>query len=171
MLGAQGLLAGRDLYRATPTATRDLGLYGLIRKTGTHVPHWVMLSKILQTEHFHGSHTGENVGLELTNCMINWGIKDKVDVITSDNASNMTVAIEIAGVQKLGCLAHTLNLASNKAFSLPVLQKVLAKVKSIITFFHESNIATEVLGEKQKTLLLPQHKLISDCKTRWNSTY
>jgi hypothetical protein len=40
MLGAQGLWAGRDLYRATPTATRNLGLYGLIRKTGTHVPQW-----------------------------------------------------------------------------------------------------------------------------------
>jgi hypothetical protein len=40
MLGAQGFLAGRDLYRATPTATRVLGLYGLIRKTGTHVPQW-----------------------------------------------------------------------------------------------------------------------------------
>jgi hypothetical protein len=40
MLGAQGLWAGRDLYRATPTATRDLGLHGLIRKTGTHVPQW-----------------------------------------------------------------------------------------------------------------------------------
>jgi hypothetical protein len=35
MLGAQGLWAGRGLYRATPTVTRDLGLYGLIRKTGT----------------------------------------------------------------------------------------------------------------------------------------
>ena len=40
MLSAQGFWAGRDLYRATPTATRDLGLYGLIRKTGTHVPQW-----------------------------------------------------------------------------------------------------------------------------------
>jgi hypothetical protein len=40
MLGVQGLWAGRDLYRTTPTATRDLGLYGLIRKTGTHVPQW-----------------------------------------------------------------------------------------------------------------------------------
>jgi hypothetical protein len=39
-LGAQGLWVGRDFYRATPTATRDLGLYGLIRKTGTHVPQW-----------------------------------------------------------------------------------------------------------------------------------
>jgi hypothetical protein len=40
MLGAQGLWAGRDLYRTTPTATRDLGLYGLVRKTGTYVPQW-----------------------------------------------------------------------------------------------------------------------------------
>jgi hypothetical protein len=40
IFGTQGLWAGRDLYRATPTATRDLGLYGLIRKTGTHVPQW-----------------------------------------------------------------------------------------------------------------------------------
>jgi hypothetical protein len=39
-LGTRGLWAGRDLYRATPTATRDLGLYGLIQKTGTHVPQW-----------------------------------------------------------------------------------------------------------------------------------
>jgi hypothetical protein len=40
LLGAQGLWGGRDLYHATPTGTRDLGLYGLTRKTGTHVPKW-----------------------------------------------------------------------------------------------------------------------------------
>jgi hypothetical protein len=33
MLGAQGLWAGRALYRATPTVTRDLGFSGLIRRT------------------------------------------------------------------------------------------------------------------------------------------
>jgi hypothetical protein len=33
MLGTQGLWAGRDLYRATPTVTRDLGFSGLIRRT------------------------------------------------------------------------------------------------------------------------------------------
>jgi hypothetical protein len=30
MLGAQGVWAGRDLYRATPAVTRDLGFSGLI---------------------------------------------------------------------------------------------------------------------------------------------
>jgi hypothetical protein len=38
MLGAQGLWTGMDLYRATPIATWDLGLYGLMRKTVTYVP-------------------------------------------------------------------------------------------------------------------------------------
>jgi hypothetical protein len=33
MLGAQGLWAGRDLYRATPATTRDLGFSSLIRRT------------------------------------------------------------------------------------------------------------------------------------------
>jgi hypothetical protein len=33
MLGAQGHWAGRDLYRATPAVTRDLGFSGLIRRT------------------------------------------------------------------------------------------------------------------------------------------
>jgi hypothetical protein len=31
--GAQGLWAGRDFYRATPTVTRDLGFSGFIRMT------------------------------------------------------------------------------------------------------------------------------------------
>jgi hypothetical protein len=33
MLGAQGLWAGRDLYRAIPAVTRGLGFSGLIRRT------------------------------------------------------------------------------------------------------------------------------------------
>jgi hypothetical protein len=33
MLGAWGLWAGRDLHRATPAVTRDIGFSGLIRRT------------------------------------------------------------------------------------------------------------------------------------------
>jgi hypothetical protein len=33
MLGTQGLWVGRDLYRATPAVTRDLGFSGLIRRS------------------------------------------------------------------------------------------------------------------------------------------
>jgi hypothetical protein len=38
-LDTQGLWAGRDLYRATPAVTRDLGLPGLIRRTAPFSHH------------------------------------------------------------------------------------------------------------------------------------
>ena len=46
MLGAQGLWAGMDLYRATPAVTRDLGFSGLIRRTPltTYEGMWVIYS-------------------------------------------------------------------------------------------------------------------------------
>jgi hypothetical protein len=51
MLGAQGLWAGRDIYRATPAVTRDLGFSGLIRWTTpnqspltTHMGMWRIYS-------------------------------------------------------------------------------------------------------------------------------
>ena len=52
MLGAQGLWAGKDLYRATPAVTRDLGFSGLIRRTAP-------LSRLLR-------HTRERGGSILT---------------------------------------------------------------------------------------------------------
>ena len=94
---------------------------------------WELSSKILQTDHFEGSHTGQKIGFELKSVMTDWGISDKVGVITVDNASNMTVAVEVSGVDlKLGCFAHTLNLASNKALNIPSLDKILGKVRSVV---------------------------------------
>jgi hypothetical protein len=37
MLGTRGLWAGRDLYRAKPAVTRDLGFSGLIRRTAPYL--------------------------------------------------------------------------------------------------------------------------------------
>lgn len=69
--------------------------------------------------------------------------------------------LEVSGANlKLGCFAHTLNLASNKALGIPSLDKILGKVRSVVTYFHKSNIATEILKEKQAALQLPKHKLI-----------
>lgn len=59
----------------------------------------------------------------------------RVEVITVDNASYMymTVAVEVSGANlKLGCFAHTLNLASNKALGMPYLDKLLDKVRSVV---------------------------------------
>lgn len=121
-------------------------------------PEWKLCSIVLQTEKFEGSHTGYRVGFELRSAMVKWGIEKKVKVITMDNASNMDIAIQVSGAElKLRCFAHTLNLASNKALNDPSLLKVLGRVRSVVTFFHKSNIATELLKVKREGLNLSTH--------------
>ena len=39
------------------------------------------------------------------------------------------------------------------------------------TFFNQSRLDREELDKKQKQLEIPQHSLIKDVETRWNSTY
>lgn len=119
-------------------------------------PEWKLCSIVLQTEKFEGSHTGYRVGFELRSDQ--WGIEKKVKVITMDNASNMDIAIQVSGAElKLRCFAHTLNLASNKALNDPSLLKVLGRVRSVVTFSHKSNIATELLKVKREGLNLSTH--------------
>jgi hypothetical protein len=91
MLGAQGLWAGRDLYRATPTATRDLGLYCLIRKTGTHVPQWGLNPQLKDHQIFEPdalSTAPRRRPFEFTNTinMLQWNTEiyplNKIDIFT-----------------------------------------------------------------------------------------
>ena len=52
------------------------------------------------------------------------------------------------------------------------MKDLLAKGRTLVSFFHKSSSATDMLVEKQK-LLNPDGKelrLIMDCPTRWNST-
>ena len=45
------------------------------------------------------------------------------------------------------------------------------RVRKIVAYFHKSAKGTEELQKIQVSLNLPQHKLIQDMETRWNSTY
>lgn len=68
------------------------------------------------------------------------------------------------------CIAHTLNLASQKALKVDKVSELLVKVRKLVTFFHKSPKATEILREMKIQLHLPNHKLIHDVSTRWNSS-
>jgi hypothetical protein len=62
MLGPQGLWAGRDLYRATPAVTQDLGFSSLIRRTAPFSRH---------LRHMRGC--GESILTQiLTGCFVLW---------------------------------------------------------------------------------------------------
>lgn len=50
------------------------------------------------------------------------------------------------------------------------MSELLVKVRKLVTFFHKSPKATEILREMQTQLHLPNHKLIHNVSTRWNSS-
>lgn len=129
-----------------------------------------MKSVTLECSAFNESHTSENLAQEILRVANDWEISDKVLLMTTDNASNITGAIKILKWKHYGCYAHKINLLLQAAFS-PV-EDILKKVKSIVTFFKRSNNATQLLLKYQKQTGVTQpKKLLQDVVTRWNSTY
>lgn len=143
---------------------------------------WELKSFVLQTRALNDSHTAENLAKVLNEAVAEWNLQKfwKSDgaaeaipiAITSDNAQNIVKAIDIAGFQPhIRCFAHCLNLSAQKAIDLPSVSRLLGRMRRVVTFFHQSTTASHLLKEKQKALDLPQHKLINDVRTRWNSSY
>ena len=69
----------------------------------------------------------------------------------------------------IGCFAHCLNLAAQKALKVDAVSRLLARVRKVVGYFHRSTTAAALLKNKIKLLGLSQLKLIQDVPTRWNS--
>ncbi|RXN19656.1 zinc finger BED domain-containing 1-like protein [Labeo rohita] len=132
---------------------------------------WELMSHVLQTRAMHETHTGSNIAELLKAALEEWDLVSKDPAIVTDNAANMSVAAELAGMLHFRCFAHTLNLASQRALKLPAVARLLGRVRQISTFFKRSITASHVLRQKQKLLELPEHELITDVVTRWNSAH
>ena len=125
---------------------------------------------MFQTRAMAENHTGVHIAQVLTDAILEWGLPDGNPPLVTDNASNMTVAArELGSTMHIGCFAHTLNLACGKALQIEEVAQLLAKIRRIVAYFHRSAVAAAVLKEKQRLLNVPQHKLIIDVSTRWNS--
>ena len=59
------------------------------------------------------SHTGDNLNIYFQATQERWGLEDKVEVMVTDNASNITNGVEFCEHKSLRCAAHTLQLAVN----------------------------------------------------------
>ena len=70
----------------------------------------------------------------------------------------------------LGSIGHTLQLSINKSFQFTSVVLLLGRVKKLVEHFKRSTKETYLLCDKQILLDLPQHELIQQCDTRWNST-
>lgn len=115
-------------------------------------------------------HTSEHIAEMLLNTCSEWGIdKDKVSAVVTDNAANMVKAVDLAfGKKHIPCFAHVLNLvAQNSIQQCTELRNLITKVKDIVTWFKQSNIASNELRKATDK----ETKLIQEVTTRWNSTF
>ena len=129
---------------------------------------WQLKCRVLATQQVEGSHTSENIASCLTKVKATWQLGNLVAV--TDNASNEIKAFRILSWPRHSCMGHNINLVVN--VGLKLVARLVAKGRSIVSYFHRRPMAMGLLFGKQK-LLLPKeqqdHKLITDCPTRWNS--
>ncbi|XP_060836462.1 E3 SUMO-protein ligase ZBED1-like [Rhopalosiphum padi] len=131
-----------------------------------------LYSPVLATREMHESHTGVNIANLLSDILNEWGIKDKIVTIVSDNGSNIKNAINVhLSKHHHPCVAHTLNLSINEAIlSNKDFLGVLKKCRTLVGHFKHSVFASEKLKELQTQMGLPVLKVIQDVSTRWNSS-
>lgn len=165
-------LANAERVAITTDAWTSCATESYVTITAHHItPDWKLNVHVLQTRAFKGSHTGKNVGALLKQACADWNLLDKDPALVTDNATNMVLAgVEAEMSPHLMCFAHTINLATQKAFKVDTVARLLGRVRRVVSFFHRSVRAAEILQDKQKQLGLPVHKLIQDVSTRWSST-
>lgn len=89
---------------------------------------------------FSDRHTSDNLAEGLLKVAKEWGIDNKVVCCVSDNAANITKAIQTLKWPHNPCFAHTINLLVRDA--LMVMKPTVDKVKAIVEFFHRSTMVT-----------------------------
>lgn len=78
-------------------------------------------------------------------------------------------ALSDLGWPHFSCFSHTLQLAVVEGSSSPEVSK--ARCKRIASHFHHSFKSTYLLKQKQADLHIPQHCMVQEVSTRWNSSY
>ena len=66
---------------------------------------------LLAMKEFSDAHTAENLAEILQRLLSEWKLsKDAVSAVTTDNGSNIVLAVDLAGWVRLSCFSHTLQL-------------------------------------------------------------
>lgn len=108
--------------------------------------------KVLHTRAVYVSQTGPAVAEEIDTILDDFGIKSKLVAVTVDNAANMDVALKRMQIMKVGCFAHTLNVAAQKLYNVKTVANWSARIRAVIVWFRKASLAKPVLKEKQRLL-------------------
>jgi len=128
-------------------------------------------------------HSGVVIVDALKNCFIEWGIEDKVLIITVDNARANDSAIRIikddfelrnelavrGRLFHVRCCAHLTNLLVQ--LGLAEIGDIVDSVRQGIKYVVASEGRLKEFSEIAKRLHLSSKKLVLDVPTRWNNIY
>jgi zinc finger BED domain-containing protein 1 (E3 SUMO-protein ligase ZBED1) len=133
---------------------------------------------LLSCNHLAHPHTGEVISEELFKIICAWRLEDTVFTIATDNGANM-----VKGVQQLHenyfnyithqpCAAHTLQLSVQQG--LKQCKAVHYRIKNLQNFFRlpkQAQRLREAQNEINEDTVESPLDVLTDVKTRWNSTY
>lgn len=105
--------------------------------------------------------------------------REEMKKIITDGGANIKSAVEQSQLNWLWCLCHSIHLAVMDTFasSTEYLRDLVEKVKSIVSFYHKSNVACQNLKNIQKDdneingIRDIHYKLINSVSTRWNTMH
>jgi hypothetical protein len=122
-------------------------------------------SCVLDTIGFDQEHSGDNLSSYFKLATEKWGIRNKVETFVTDNASNITNAVEFSVFDSLRCIGHTLNLSANDILKNDVfdrVQELLTKCRKLVGYFKHSSKAQQKMTKIQDRLNLKNHKFIQE---------
>uniref|UniRef100_A0A1X7TK91 DUF4371 domain-containing protein n=1 Tax=Amphimedon queenslandica TaxID=400682 RepID=A0A1X7TK91_AMPQE len=123
-------------------------------------------SNLLESKEFSDSHTGEHIAEELKEVLEDWKLSlDGLTAFTTDNAANVS-ALDCLPCPRLPSLSHCLNLAVQRACSVPQISKAIARCRCLVSHFHHSSKSVNLLKQKQEILHHLMQNLIQDVSTR-----
>ena len=136
-----------------------------------------LCSNVLTTAKIEERHTADAITAHLLKIATEWGIKEKVVAVVTDNGANVVRAVKDAasavgkGWRHVSCFAHTLNLIVRGAIDDTAdLSPLVQKARNIVSFFRRSVVAADKLRQVQISIdNVCTKKLIPDVTTRRNS--
>ncbi|CAM2098460.1 zinc finger BED domain-containing protein 4 [Lepidochelys kempii] len=95
----------------------------------------------------------------------------QIGITVTDNQS-IGKTLNESDHSSVQCFGHTVNLIVNEAIkSQRMVQNLLSIARKICERVHRSAKAKEKLAELQKEYELPQHQLIQDVPSKWNTSF
>ena len=133
---------------------------------------WNLQSLSLGTHYLPEDHTAMILGEAMESTLQEWDLKpDQQVALTTDNGSNIVAAAAQLSWLRVSCFGHNLHLGVTKAIDQDSrCTRALGVAHKIVSSFSMSWKRRRELAKAQMNLKIPQHSLISDCKTCWGST-